>query len=87
MLLSLYMQDPPEDFMSNISYTLFFTGSVTRLNFTTADCNSTTNICTLRVNGSDLSPNDTYNLSVVATNIVGDGAPAMFTNKGLIILV
>ena len=44
-------------------------------------CN-TTNYCTLGVNGSKLSPSDTYTVSVVASNILGSGTAAVFPNKG-----
>ena len=67
--------------MSNISYTVTFTGRSTSLNFTMTTCNST-NYCTLRVNGSELSPSDTYTVSVVASNIVGSGTAAVFPNAG-----
>ena len=65
--------------MSDISYTVTFTGK-SPLQFTMTTCN-TTNYCTLRVNGS-LSPSDTYNVSVVASNIVGSGTAAVFPNTG-----
>ena len=67
--------------MSDISYTVTFTGSSTSLQFTMTTCNST-NYCTLRVNGSELSPSDTYTVSVVASNIVGSGTAAVFLNTG-----
>ena len=67
--------------MSDISYTVTFTGSSTSLQFTMTTCNST-NYCTLRVNGSELSPSDTYTVSVVASNIVGSGTAALFPNTG-----
>ena len=66
--------------MSNISYTVTFTGSSTPLQFTMTTCNSTN--CTLRVLGSELSPSDTYTVSVVASNIVGSGTAAEFPNTG-----
>ena len=34
------------------------------------------------VNGSELSPSDTYTVSVVASNIVGSGTAAVFPNTG-----
>ena len=67
--------------MSNISYTVTFTGSSSLLQFTMTTCNST-NYCTLRVNDSELSPSDTYTVSVVASNIVGSGTTAGFPNTG-----
>ena len=66
--------------MSDISYTVTFTGS-SPLQFTMTTCNST-NYCTLRVNGSELSLSDTYTVSVVASNIVGSGTAAVFPNTG-----
>ena len=67
--------------MSDISYTVTFTGSSTPLQFTMTTCNST-NYCTLRVLGSELSPSDTYTVSVVASNIVGSGTAAVFPYTG-----
>ena len=67
--------------MSDISYTVTFTGSSTSLQFTMTTCNST-NYCTLRVLDSELSPSDAYTVSVVASNIVGSGTAAVFPNTG-----
>ena len=67
--------------MSDISYTVTFTGSSTPLQFTMTTCNST-NYCTLRVNGSELSPSETFTVSVVAFNIVGSGTAAVFPYAG-----
>ena len=67
--------------MSNFSYIVFFARSSTLLQFTMTTCNAT-NYCTLRVNGSELSPSDTYTVSVVASNILGSGTAAVFPNKG-----
>ena len=67
--------------MSDIFYTVTFTGSSTSLQFTMTTFNST-NYCTLRVLGSELSPSDTYTVSVVASNIVGSGTAAVFPNTG-----
>ena len=66
--------------MSDISYTVTFNGS-SPVQFTMTTCNST-NYCTLRVNGSELSPSDTYTVSVMASNIVGSGTAAVFPNTG-----
>ena len=66
--------------MSDISYTVTFARS-SPLQFTMTTCNST-NYCTLRVLDSELSPSDTYTVSVVATNIVGSGTAAVFPNTG-----
>ena len=67
--------------MSDISYTVTFAGSSASLQFTMTTCNST-NYCTLRVLGSELSPSDAYTVSVVASNIVGSGTAAVFPNTG-----
>ena len=74
--------------MSDISYTVTFTGSSTSLQFTMTTCNST-NYCILRsrVNGSELSPSDTYTVSVVASNIVGSGTAAVFPNTGYLFTI
>ena len=75
-------QDAPTNYMSNIYFVLFAESS-TSLNFTMTTCNSTNYMyCTLRVNGSELSPSDTYTVSVVASNIVGSGTAAVFPNTG-----
>ena len=74
-------QDAPTNYMSNISYFVLFAESSTLLNFTMTTCNST-NYCTLRVLGSELSPSDTHAVSVVASNIVGSGTAAVFPNTG-----
>ena len=63
--------------MSDISYTVTFTGSSTTLQFTMTTCNFTNN-CILRVLGTELSPSDTYTVSVVASNIIGSGTAAVF---------
>ena len=66
---------------SDMSYTVSFAGRSTPLQFTMVTCN-TTNYCTLRVLGSELSPSDTYTVSVVASNIVGSGIAAVFPSTG-----
>ncbi|XP_064400235.1 uncharacterized protein LOC135346511 isoform X2 [Halichondria panicea] len=64
---------------STISYTVTLTGTRATLQFNGVNCN-TTNYCTLRVNGSQISPADRYTVSVVASNIFGQGAPVIFAN-------
>ena len=66
--------------MSDISYTVTFARS-SPLQFTMTTCNST-NYCTLTVLGTELSPSDTYTVSVVASNIVGSGPAALFPITG-----
>ncbi len=45
------------------------------------NCN-TTNYCTVRVNVSQLFPVDRYTVSVVASNIFGQGAPSILEYQG-----
>ena len=75
----LYIQVAPTlgtGLMSDISYTVTFTGS-SPLQFTMTTCNSTS-YCTLRVLGSGLFPSGPYTVSVVASNIVGRGQQLCF---------
>ncbi len=64
---------------STISYTVTLTGIRATLQINGVNCN-TTNYCTLRVNGSQISPADRYTVSVVGSNIFGQGAPVIFAN-------
>ncbi len=66
---------------STISYTVTLTGNRATLQFNGVNC-TTTNYCTVRVNGSQLFPVDRYTVSVVASNIIGQGAPAILEYQG-----
>ncbi len=65
----------------SISYTVTLTGNRASLQFNGVNCN-TTNYCTVRVNRSQLFPIDRYTVSVVASNIFGQGAPAILEYQG-----
>ncbi len=66
---------------STISYTVTLTGNRATLQFNGVNCN-TTNYCTVRVNGSQLFPVYRYTVSVVASNIFGQGVPAILEYQG-----
>ena len=67
--------------ISEISYNVIFAGGSSLVQSMRVTCN-TTNYCTLRVQGSELSPSDTYDVSVVASNIVGSGTTSVFPTGG-----
>ena len=66
---------------SDITYNVIFDGSSSLVQSMRVTCN-TTNYCTLRVQGSELSPSNTYTVSVVASNIVGSGTTPVFPTGG-----
>ena len=81
IMYNLYNQDVPMNGVNSndaVTYTILFGPQ----SFTGVTC-SASNHCTLRVNGSQLTVDGLFNVSVVAFNAVGSGPPATFPTEGI----
>ncbi len=62
-------------------------GSRLSLYFTGAQCNTSNQLCNLRINGSQLTEDGLLNVSVVASNAVGSRIPVTFPTPGSLTII